>query len=146
MKRTLMTAVFAVVVMLASMVMIQAQAGESTVLSVNVPFAFTVEKMLLPAGQYTVQIERMGAGTALGSSLVLRNSEHRLVERVPARPDQQTRLTSGASLTFHKYADSYFLAKVESYGLGCELPRTPAEKEMASRPSQGADTVAVAAE
>ncbi len=143
MKRALVTTVFVVLVTFACMIV--AQAEVSSVLTVNVPFSFTVGKAVLPAGQYTVQIDRMGNGTAFGSSLTLRDKDGALVQRVHSRPDL-SKMKSGASLLFRKYADSYFLAKVESYGLGCELARTRAEKEMASRPSQGTGTVTVAAE
>jgi len=144
MKRALLTAVFVVVVTLASMVL--TQAGVSPVLSVNVPFSFTVGKATLPAGHYTVQLDRISSGTALGTCLVVRNDDRAVVQRIKTLPNRSGELRSGASLLFHKYGDSYFLAEVQSYGLGCELTQSPAEKEMASRPSQGGGTVAVAAE
>ncbi len=121
-----------------------ATAGEGTTLRVAVPFDFHVGKELLPAGTYIIQIDRVTHGTAIGSKLVVRNSQGTDLHVVSAIPGSSK--ATGARLVFRKYEQAYFLSKVSSYGITCEVTRSKAEKQTAARLESQQQDVAVAAE
>lgn len=142
MRRLLVTLLFVALVALGAVG--PAQAAASPVLSVDVPFAFMVGDTVVPAGHYTVQMNRVNSASAIGSLVTLRSDDGAIIRTVMALPGSHCQQKTGAALTFRKYRATYFLAAVESNGLGCELVRTTAEQEMASHPGKG--TVALAAE
>jgi len=141
MKKNLMMT--AVVVSLVFVSMLCVNAMTSTVLKVNVPFAFQVGKASLPAGEYIVEIQRASSASALGTSLVIRTKDGKTRKMIGTRPASE--LNNGASLTFNKYSNTYFLANVDSYGVGCELSKSRLEKELATK-SHAFEAVSVAAE
>jgi len=108
-------------------------AASSETLKVNIPFAFHVDKKVLPAGTYTVRIDRATSMSALGTALVIQTPDGKIWHRITTTPGYRSGLTGQASLTFNRYADSYFLSSVESFSVTCELRRSSAEKEMAAR-------------
>ncbi|GEM_PF-2412212 len=144
MKRLLLSLVFVALVTFGTVGL--SQAGVAPVLTVDLPFAFTVGDSVFPAGHYIVQMNRVNSSAAIGSLLTLRKEDGQLIKTVTALPNGRGELKTGSWLTFRKYNNTYFLAKVESFGIGCELTRTPAEKEMASGRSNGGTAVTVAAE
>jgi len=141
MKKNLTMTVVLVCLVFASTLFVSAMT--STVLRVNVPFAFQVGKKSLPAGEYLVEINRASSGSALGTAVIVRTWDGKTRELVSARPSNEK--NGRASLTFNKYSNTYFLASVDSYGLGCELSKSKAEKEMATQ-SHASEPVSVAAE
>ncbi len=141
MKKNLTMALVVVFLVFASMLFVTAMS--SVILKVNVPFAFQVGKASLPAGEYIVEIQRASSASALGTALVVRTPDGRTREMVGARPGQGA--DNRASLTFNKYADNYFLANVESFGLRSDLSKTKAEKEIAAK-ARAFEAVSFAAE
>jgi len=141
MKKNLTMALVVVSLVFASVLFVNATA--STILKVNVPFAFQVGKATLPAGEYILEIQRVSSGSALGTALVVRTQDGKTHQMVSSRPSNE--LNGRASLTFNKYANTYFLSSVDSFGVGCELSKTRAEKEIATR-AHAFEAVSVAAE
>jgi len=110
------------------------QAGDAQAIRVNIPFEFNVGNETLSAGQYVILVDRVAPGTPLGSRLVLRSSDGkttRHLKTVPGRSDGTG--SPRTSLSFRKYDQTYFLAKVSTPDTGCDLKRSSAEKELAAR-------------
>ena len=89
----------------------------------NVPFSFTVNKKVLPAGTYDVS---SGAGHALlirgfGAGVVTLGQK------------SETATSASPKLVFHRYGDEYILREVWMGGAsGYQLPQTARERELAS--------------
>ncbi len=141
MKKNLTMTLVVVSLVFASVLFVSAES--SGILKVNVPFAFQVGQTSLPAGDYIVELGRLSNASALGTALIVRTADGKAFQRIGARPALGA--NNQASLTFNKYANTYFLANVDSYGIGCELNKSKAEKEIATRAS-AFQAVSVAAE
>jgi len=141
MKKNLTMTLVVVSVVFASALFVSANSSE--LLKVNVPFAFQVGQTSLPAGEYIVELGRLSNASALGTALVIRTPDGKTSQRVGTRPAPGA--NNQASLTFNKYANTYFLSNVESYGIGCELSKTKAEREIATK-AHAFQAVSVAAE
>lgn len=141
MKKNMTIAVMVVSLVFASLVFVNATA--SNVLRVNVPFTFQVGKTTMPAGTYVVEIQRTSSASALGTMVVIRTLDGKTRQLFGSQPANAS--SNRASLTFNKYADTYFLSSVDSFDLGCKLYKSPSEKEMASK-ANAHQTVAVTAE
>ena len=88
----------------------------------NVPFSFTVDKKVLPAGTYNVTSSN--AHTLLISSF----------GAGAITMGQRAESTSGSPrLVFHRYGNDYILREVwMGGGSGYQLPQTARERELAS--------------
>ena len=102
MKRTACTTITVLALILMTLVPAHAQKAAA---SANIPFNFTVDGVLMPAGQYlitspsekVITIQRVGGTEAKAT----------LTNQGPA-----TRQASPAKLVFHKYDNACFLAAV----------------------------------
>jgi len=130
MKKNIMVLTVVVGLALASALYLNAMA--STVLRVNVPFAFQVGKTALPAGTYIVEMERTGGVSPLGSGVLVRTPDGRIQVRVTTMPGNYG-TKSAASVTFSRYGNFYYLSAVQAYGLGRQLYKSKAEKEVAAK-------------
>lgn len=92
---------------------------------VDVPFDFVVNRQTLPAGHYVV-------GTMNDSQV--RISGSRNVNVFVATHGALRTKSDGSKLVFHRYGEIYFLSAIWVTGkmLGRELPRSPAEREVAN--------------
>jgi len=101
-----------------------------TSIRVSIPFDFTVEKKILPAGNYEVRRindEPMG--------LLIQNVNHRGDEAMfQTEPLDVRRIPNHSLLIFHRYGDSYFLSEVVTAGqeTGEELRPTREERTLRS--------------
>src|SRR5262249_34993409 len=93
-------------------------------LKANIPFDFMVGEKMLPAGHYTVE-----RGSVRGAS-VIRNWETKKAASAVAQ-EIETGPNSKSILTFHRYGNQYFLAKVISDTGGNVLMKSKAEREAA---------------
>jgi hypothetical protein len=121
-KLSLFSLLAAVVVMTAGSLNAQ-----TSLVTANVPFAFSAGKTSFPAGEYRVnEISTLGAlsivGRDLGSGIV--NSLR----------TQSSSPSASTKLVFHRYGSHYFLYQIWVQGeeSGRELRMTPLEKELAS--------------
>jgi hypothetical protein len=114
--------------------------AQSTILTANVPFAFSIGDKQLPGGAYAVR--EMGRATLIQSkdyeTSVL--GVYAYVE--PSKANE-------TKLVFNKVGDHYFLAQIwtSARGEGLQIPESKLEKEMRasnSGPQGGVETVIVA--
>jgi hypothetical protein len=117
-----------------------AQIDIRPLMKVNVPFQFTVNDHVLPAGEYVisaVQPER----TIRISSVHGKNSAILAVSPLYAR-----HVFEKTSLTFNRYGGTYFLEEVQTAGqdVARTLPKGKREMEMASNSGQPKSTTVLA--
>ena len=114
--------------------------AQRTILTANVPFAFSIGDKQLPGGAYAVR--EMGRATLIQSkdyeTSVL--GVYAYVE--PSKANE-------TKLVFNKVGDHYFLAQIwtSARGEGLQIPESKLEKEMRasnSGPQGGVETVIVA--
>ena len=114
-----------------------AQLSGST-MRAHVPFSFTVQGRVLPAGEY--EISRLDEE---GSGLQIMNVDHRhqhaLIETEPVRGAKHNR----GELIFHRYGETYFLSEVWGSGLetGRELPTSSQEKMLRREAATASNSV-----
>jgi len=101
----------------------------------NVPFDFTVGKVTLPAGSYSVS--RIGS---IQTHLQLKNKDSKEgavapINYVELNPGQ---VSDASKLIFHRYGNQYFLAQFWNLGsvTGYELRRSKAEREIGRNVAQ----------
>jgi hypothetical protein len=109
---------------LAAPLMVRAQQG----VRVDVPFAFTADKVTLPAGEYVVKGSAVDRGT-----LLIQRVDTAASIFVPSYSAEKSAPQSECKLIFHRYGQRYFLWQVWSAGsaIGRELPKSAKEKEEA---------------
>jgi hypothetical protein len=97
-------------------------------LLVNVPFAFTAGKTMLPAGEYVVAQLPMSAQT-----LAIKRADGSAQIYVPSLVAEARAPQTESKLIFHRYGNSYFLSQIWVAGeiRGQRLPKSEKEEEMA---------------
>lgn len=97
-------------------------------LLVNIPFAFTAGKTVLPPGQYRVE-----KWSTSGMLLKIQSTDNSDVVFVLAMSAETTEPQHESKLIFHRYANEYFLSQVWSGGskIGRQLPKSDREKRQA---------------
>ncbi len=103
----------------------------------NIPFNFTVNRMTLPAGEYTVS----NSGTSGVLLISAQDSSQRgFISTIGV---QANKGSSQTKLVFHRYGDQYFLSQIWVSGesSGRELPRTRAEKELMAKAASDSVTI-----
>ena len=115
-------------------------AQTQTIMTANVPFAFSVGQQQLPAGAYAVR--EMDRATLIQSK---DGKDHVLGIYAYAGPSK----VGETKLVFDKVGDHYFLAQIwtSARGQGLELPQSKLEKELRASNTEatgGAETVIVA--
>ena len=103
-----------------------ARAQES--LLVNIPFAFTAGKMMLPPGEYRVQ----NTGEA-SPALLIQRTDQSAATFVTSNAMTANRPQAQSKLIFHRYGNRYFLSQiwVEGHSRGRDLLPSAREKEQA---------------
>jgi hypothetical protein len=120
MKRITATALLAI----ASLAMAGTSFAQSKRVQANVPFDFTVDNQVLPAGTY--RIEKV-------SDVVITIKNHDKAISLFTLVDQDgTRSKNGGKLIFHKYGGQYFLSEVlsDSASMNVRLEPSKAEKRV----------------
>jgi hypothetical protein len=125
----LRNAVFAIGLLAVSAAVAQTKPGD---VIVNVPFSFVVANHLMQPGRYIVTPAASGV-LRIFDSQDLKNQTFVTVQSV------EHSLPESPKLVFHRYGDSYFLTQVwnGSGSAGRELPKSKAEKEVASASLNG---------
>ncbi len=139
MKRNMFGALMTLIVAFAvATPMVHAQ----TIMTANVPFAFSVGQQQLPAGAYEVR-EVNSAATLIQNKDGKEKSLALYHSAGPSKADE-------TKLVFHRIGDHYFLTQIwtSTRGEGRELPESKLEKEMEASNTGigggGAETVIVA--
>jgi hypothetical protein len=104
-----------------------AQIENRPLMTVNIPFNFSVDGHALPAGEYTV----LAVTPVKNIALVSTDRKHSLI--VSDLPNYASNPSVSSRLVFNRYGNQYFLAQV--WTAGQEVARNPfasnQEKEMA---------------
>ena len=138
MKRNVIGALMTLIV--ASSIAVPVVNAQSTILTANVPFAFSIGDKQLPSGAYAVR--EMDRATLVQS----KNGEDSVLGVYnyagPSKDD-------ATKLVFSKVGDHYFLAEIwtSARGQGLQIPESKLEKEMRASNSGlqgGVETVIVA--
>jgi hypothetical protein len=96
----------------------------------NVPFSFTINKTVLPAGAYTI------SPIGNGGVLALKGDDNNTVNMLSAHAAQSLDPADRSKLVFHCYGREHcFLYEVWVQGetRGRQLPPSPVENELAAR-------------
>ena len=119
--------VMATLLVLSIMVAAQVVRAEESMF-VNIPFAFTVGQVTLPAGEYRIQKSDANSGVLLINCLDQSTPVMALTYAAQANAPQ-----SHSKLVFHRYDHRYFLSQVWTAGSirGRQLSKSPREKELA---------------
>ena len=138
MKRNIFGALMTLIVAFSIAVpVIQAQ---QTIMTANVPFAFSVGDKRLPAGAYAVR--EMDRATLIQSADSANSVLGIYYYAGPSKTDE-------TKLVFNKVGNHYFLAQIwtSARDQGLSVPQSKLEKELRtsnSRPQGGVETVIVA--
>jgi len=138
MKRNVFGALMTLIV--AAAIAVPVVNAQQTIMSANVPFAFSIGSSQLPAGTYAVR--EMGRAT-----LVQSNDDKISVLGLYAYAGPSK--AGETKLVFHKIGDHYFLAEIWTSvrGEGLAVPESKLEKELSASnlgPQGGVETVIVA--
>ena len=114
--------------------------AQQTIMTANVPFAFSIGDTQLPAGAYAVREE--GRATLVQSKDAVYSVLAIYNYAGPSKADD-------TKLVFHKVGDHYFLAQIwtSARDQGLAVPESKLEKELRasnSGPQGGVETVIVA--
>ena len=138
MKRNVFVALMTLIVAFSIAVpVVQAQ---QTIMTANVPFAFSVGDKRLPAGAYAVR--EMDRATLIQSADSANSVLGIYYYAGPSKTDE-------TKLVFNKVGNHYFLAQIwtSARDQGLSVPQSKLEKELRtsnSRPQGGVETVIVA--
>ena len=119
--------VFATISCLTLLTAATAFAQSNVVSRANVPFEFRVGKAILPAGHYEVRSGRVP------DLLSIQCSDCKARATIITIPVETPKAAEASTLVFHRYNQTYFLAKVWTDGdsQGLELRKSKAERELA---------------
>jgi hypothetical protein len=113
--------------LLATPILAVAQMGSNTKIVGQVPFAFLVGNMHVPAGECTVQLATNG-----GRILLIQNVGAQVGLFTPTMPDVAMKASGNYALVFHKYGDQAFLTGIKLAGDRTiyRIPQSRAETEL----------------
>jgi len=107
---------------------------------INIPFGFYAGDQWMPAGKYWIDMPG-SSGYAIGSMLRINsldglNCQYLLTMRMTG-----TAMDTDYHVTFTKYGESLFLAKVTNSELGAQAPKSRTERKLASEHAQASGAV-----
>ncbi len=110
--------------------MAHAQSGD--VLKVKVAFNFRVGTQTFPAGEYSLK-------PLLPHAMSVRNQAGQVLTSIGTHSVESGEAQRTSKLVFNGYDGQYFLTQIWEAGddIGRELPKSPAEIEMATKDSPG---------
>jgi hypothetical protein len=134
MKKSLVVS-FALVAMILGLAA-AATAGSAPRMKVDIPFDFYLGDQMLPAGEYLIEMPNLMMASPTGSFVVVRNEDGSVYHCLHANTGEYARGFAW-QVTFHKYGETYFFAKVQNSSFVSTLPKTRAEKEMSVKTAAG---------
>lgn len=104
-----------------------AAADSSSSIRVNVPFDFTADHSILPAGKYTIQ----SAGVNFNGVIRLTSDDDKATVFLLTHSAQSIQSRDETVVIFHRYGDQYFLFQVWAVGdtIGSEIPKSSLERQ-----------------
>ena len=101
----------------AAAITLSAQTTNQRLMTVNIPFAFSVENSSLPEGEYTIFTVTPERSIRIVSS----DGKHSAI--VNTLPNYAKSPSENSRLVFHRYGDEYFLTQV--WAAGQDVARNP---------------------
>ncbi len=143
MKKQLISTL-AIAVFITTIAVVSVHAQSSSVVTVSIPFEFTVANKVLPAGEYQMRTE------GSRSTLKIENRDTSHATFVTISPLQSADIQNESKLVFNRYGSQYFLAQVWVAGrsTGEEMRKSKQERAIRSELSalkRTAETVTIAA-
>ncbi len=122
-----------------------ALANPATKIRASVPFAFYVGDEQLPAGNYVFEMRAIGFGSSSSSAVAIYRQDGSMAVLISTMPTgwEYRRMIDG-HLHFARYADTYFLNRVEGPDSGASLITTKAERELRAQNGRGSETIILA--
>lgn len=104
-----------------------AAADSSSSIRVNVPFDFTADHTVLPAGKYTIQ----SAGVNFNGVIRITSDDDKATVFLLTHSAQSIQSRDETVVIFHRYEDQYFLFQVWAIGdtIGSEIPKSSLERQ-----------------
>jgi hypothetical protein len=98
-------------------------------IKVDVPFDFTADQTMLPAGKYTIQ----SAGVNGNGVIRITNEEGKTSGLLVTNSAESVQSKTESVVIFHRYGDQYFLFQVWAIGdtIGLEIPKSSRERQAA---------------
>ena len=99
----------------------------SSSIRVNVPFDFTADHSILPAGKYTIQ----SAGVNFNGVIRITSDDNKATVFLLTHSAQSILSRDETVVIFHRYGDQYFLFQVWAIGdtIGSEIPKSSLERQ-----------------
>ena len=97
---------------------------------VDVPFAFSVNNQVLPAGSYEI-VQNDNT-----SMLTIRNQSDRKSTIFGVSTTEERRVPAEAKLVFKRYGDQYFLSQIWTRDSGRDVRKSRSEREAARQASK----------
>jgi hypothetical protein len=108
--------------------------------SVKIPFGFYAGDQWMPAGKYFIDMSAF-PGFANGSLLRVSSQDGSICQYLLTMRIDGNMADTDYHVTFTKYGESYFLAKVTNGDLGAQAAKSRAEKRLASEHAQASGAV-----
>lgn len=126
-----------VIGMLALLSMTSARAQSTTRMHVAIPFAYSVDGKILPAGEYEVR-------TNVNGLVAIRYQDRSPVAALVGYHVETAKGGDRSRLIFHRYGNTYFLSQiwVEGYTSGIELKKSSAEREYVAKAATAVELTA----
>lgn len=104
-----------------------AAADSSDSIRVNVPFDFTADHSILPAGKYTIR----SAGVNFNGVIRITSDDGQATVFLLTHSAQSIQSRDETVVIFHRYGDQYFLFQVWAIGdtIGSEIPKSSLERQ-----------------
>jgi len=97
----------------------------------RIPFAFHAGDNYFPAGNYRIEMPRMG-GFAAGTMVKITSQDGADCQHLFSVRTEGNTIDTDFHVTFNKYGQDYFLSKVRANELGADVARSRTEKRIAS--------------
>ncbi|HMG33211.1 MAG TPA: hypothetical protein VKM94_04665 [Blastocatellia bacterium] len=125
MKKWLFILGMSAILVIAGALAVRAQIVDT--IDVEIPFGFTVQNKMFPAGKYSL--------VTLGTTrdvMALRDERGRTVTMFLTESDILTKEPEKTELVFDRIGDEYFLSRIFEEGntIGVELPKPRAERDL----------------
>ena len=121
------TILFSLIALTLGLAVFASAAGENGV-RMRIPFPFYAGDQLMPAGNYTLDMPRIG-GFEAGSMLRIVSEDGSVCQNLLSQRTSGNLSDTDFHVQFTKYGDTYFISKVRNSELGAQLIRSGLEKK-----------------
>ncbi|MBP1596499.1 MAG: hypothetical protein H6Q05_1876 [Acidobacteria bacterium] len=121
------TVLFALIALILGLAVFAAAAGDNGA-RLRIPFPFYAGDQLMPAGNYVLDMPRIG-GFEAGSLLRIEGEDGGVCQHLLSQRTRGNTADTDFHVQFTKYGDTYFISKVRNSQLGAELAKSRLERK-----------------